>query len=87
LNREFGKRFGDNAYCFEEACAETGAAFLCAKLGIAIEPHPDHARYIHHWLSVMKAEPRAIFSAAAKAQEAVSYLDGLQSTQAHSFAA
>jgi antirestriction protein ArdC len=79
LNRAFGKRFGDNAYCFEEACAEIGAAFLCAKLGIAIEPHPDHARYIGHWLQVMKAEPRAIFAAAAKAQEAVSYLDGFQS--------
>jgi antirestriction protein ArdC len=87
LNREFGKRFGDDAYCFEEACAEIGAAFLCAKLGIAIEPHPDHARYIHHWLAVMKAEPRAIFAAAAKAQEAVTYLDGLQSATAHSFAA
>ena len=87
LNREFGKRFGDDAYCFEEACAEIGAAFLCARLGIAIEPHPDHARYIHHWLKVMKADPRAIFAAAAKAQEAVSYLDGLQSTPAHSFAA
>ena len=77
LNREFGKRFGDNAYCFEEACAEIGAAFLCARLGIAIEPHPDHARYIQHWLKVMQADPRAIF-AAAKAQEAVAYLDGLQ---------
>ncbi len=87
LNREFGKRFGDDAYCFEEACAEIGAAFLCARLGIAIEPHPDHARYIHHWLEVMKAQPRAIFAAAAKAQEAVTYLDGLQSATAHSFAA
>ena len=58
--------------------AEIGAAFLCARLGIAIEPHPDHARYIHHWLKVMKAEPRAIFAAAAKAQEAVTYLDALQ---------
>jgi antirestriction protein ArdC len=87
LNREFGKRFGDDAYCFEEACAEIGAAFLCARLGIAIEPHPDHARYIHHWLKVMKADPRAIFAAAAKAQEAVAYLDGLPSTPAHSFAA
>ncbi len=43
-----------------------------------MEPHPDHARYIHHWLKVMKAEPRAIFAAAAKAQEVVSYLDALQ---------
>jgi antirestriction protein ArdC len=87
LDREFGKRFGDNAYCFEEACAEIGAAFLCARLGIAIEPHPDHARYIHHWLKVMQADPRAIFAAAAKAQEAVTYLDGLQDTAAQRSAA
>ena len=61
-----------------DACAEIGAAFLCARLGIAPEPHPDHARYIHHWLKVMKGDSRAIFAAAAKAQEAVTYLDGLQ---------
>ena len=79
LNRVFGKRFGDDAYCFEEACAECGAAFICARLGLAAEPHPDHARYIHHWLKVMKANPRAVFAAAAKAQEAVAYLDGFQS--------
>ncbi len=29
-------------------------------------------------LKVMKAEPRAIFAAAARAQEAVTYLDALQ---------
>ena len=82
LSREFGKRFGDNAYCFEEACAEIGACFLCARLGIASEPHPDHARYIHHWLAAMKTNARAIFAAAAKAQEAVAYLDCLQLTAA-----
>lgn len=82
LNREFGKRFGDNAYCFEEACAECGAAFIAARLGIAAEPHPDHARYIHHWLLVLKANPRALFAAAAKAQEAVVYLDALQTSKA-----
>ena len=87
LNREFGKRFGDDAYCFEEACAELGASFICARLGIATEPHPDHARYIHHWLEVMKAQPRAIFAAAAKAQEAVTYLDGFQSSIAQRSAA
>jgi antirestriction protein ArdC len=80
LNRDFGKRFGDNAYCFEEATAELGACFLCARLGIAAAPHPDHARYIYHWLTVMKANPRAIFAAAAKAQEAIAFLDGLQTT-------
>jgi antirestriction protein ArdC len=80
LDRQLGKRFGDDRYAAEEIIAETGSAFLCARVGIAPEPHPDHARYIHHWLSVMKGDSRAIFAAAAKAQEAVSYLDGLQST-------
>ena len=47
--------------------AEMAAAFLCARLGIAAEPHPDHARYIGHWLTVMKADSRAVFTAAAKA--------------------
>jgi antirestriction protein ArdC len=55
LNRDFGKRFGDDAYCFEEACAELCSAFLCARWRLAAEPHPDHARYIHHWLKLCAA--------------------------------
>ena len=78
LHRTFGQRFGDAAYAMEECCAEVGAAFLCARLNITPEPHPDHARYIHHWLKVMPADARAIIAAAARAQEAVSYLDQLQ---------
>jgi antirestriction protein ArdC len=35
----------------------------------------------------MKADPRAIFAAAAKAQEAVTYLDGFLSTIAQRSAA
>jgi len=33
--REFGRRFGDSAYAFEELVAELGAAFLCAELGLS----------------------------------------------------
>ena len=87
LARDFGKRFGDDAHCLEEACAEICAAFLCARLGIAAEPHPEHARYVLHWLTVMKANPRAVFAAAAKAQEAVAYLDGFQVAQSEQVAA
>ncbi len=87
LARDFGKRFGDDAYCLEEACAEICTAFLCARLGIAAEPHPDHARYVHHWISIMKASPRAVFAAAAKALEAVAYLDGFQAAQSEQAAA
>ena len=77
LNREFGKRFGDAAHVAEEICAELTACFICAELGICSEPRPDHAQYIAHYLALLKDNNRAIFSAAAKAAQAVDYLKGL----------
>jgi antirestriction protein ArdC len=74
LNREFGKRFGDNAYAFEELVAELGAAFLCATLGIANEPRIDHAQYLSGWLKVLEQDHKAIFTAAGQAQKAVEYV-------------
>ena len=79
--REFGKRFGDDAYAFEELVAELGAAFLCADLGITPEIRDDHAAYLGHWLQVLKQDKRAIFSAASHAQRAADYLQGLQQTR------
>lgn len=73
-NRQLGKRFGDNAYAAEELIAELGAAFTCAHLGLSTEPRPDHARYIASWLRVLKADKRAIFTAASKAQQAADFL-------------
>jgi len=78
LNREFGKRFGDDAYAREELVAELGAAFLCVALGVTPEVREDHASYLNHWLVILKADRRAIFSAAAHAQRAVDYLGSLQ---------
>lgn len=78
MAREFGKRFGDQAYAFEELVAELGAAFLCADLGITPEPREDHAGYLAHWLEVLKSDKRAIFSAAAHAQRAADFLHRLQ---------
>lgn len=54
--------------------AELGNAMICADLGITVTPRPDHAHYIAHWLSMMKADKKAVFTAAAKASEAVRYL-------------
>jgi len=73
-NRELGKRFGDNAYCMEELIAELTAAFVCAHLGLSAEPRPDHAQYIASWLKVLKADRRAIFTAASKAQRAADFI-------------
>ena len=73
-DRQLGKRFGDNAYAAEELIAELGAAFVCAHLGLSTEPREDHAQYINSWLKVLKADKRAIFTAASKAQQAADYL-------------
>ena len=73
-DRQLGKRFGDSAYAAEELIAELGAAFTCAHLGLSTEPREDHAAYIVSWLKVLKADKRAIFTAASKAQQAADYL-------------
>jgi antirestriction protein ArdC len=73
-DRQLGKRFGDNAYAAEELIAELGAAFTCAHLGLSTEPREDHAQYIQSWLKVLKADSKAIFTAASKAQQATDWL-------------
>ena len=79
LDRDFGRRrHGDEGYAREELVAEIGAAFLCADLGLALEPRDDHAAYLGSWLDVLRGDKRFIVSAAAHAQRAVDYLHGLQ---------
>jgi antirestriction protein ArdC len=78
LDRSFGqKRFGDDGYAVEELVAELGAAFLCAGLELAPELREDHASYLDHWLTVLKADKRAIFTAASHAQRAADFLHGV----------
>jgi antirestriction protein ArdC len=74
LNRDLKGRFGSDAYAVEELIAELGAAFLCAELGLPTDPRRDHAPYIATWLKVLKNDKKAIFTAAAKAQEAVDWM-------------
>ena len=75
LDRDFGRsRWGDEGYAREELVAELGAAFLCADLGLELEPRPDHASYIASWMEVLKDDRRFIFTAAAYAQRAADFL-------------
>ena len=74
LDRDLTGRFGSHAYAMEELVAELGAAFLCSDLQLSNEPRPDHAAYLASWFQVLKADPRAIFTAASKAAQAVDYL-------------
>ena len=58
--------------------AEIGAAFLCVKAGVTAEPQEDHAHHLKSWIACLKADNRAIFTAASQAQKAADYLQGLQ---------
>jgi antirestriction protein ArdC len=81
MARTFGERFGDDAYAMEEMVAELGAAFLCGDLGITVEPRPDHSDYIGHWLRILKADRKAIFTAASAANRASEFLMNFSQTQ------
>lgn len=81
MARTFGERFGDDAYAMEEMVAELGAAFLCGDLGITSEPRKDHADYIGHWLRILKADRKAIFTAASAANKASEFLMAFSQTQ------
>ena len=82
LNRDLKNRFGTKAYAMEELIAEFGSAFLCAQLGITLEPRLDHAAYLSHWLEVIKSDKKALFTAASKAGQAAEYLTQLRSAKA-----
>ncbi|MBJ4423321.1 DNA primase, partial [Salmonella enterica subsp. enterica serovar Derby] len=66
------KKFGDPVYAFEELIAEIGSAFLCAHLGITGDL--QHESYVDGWLSKLKSDKKALFSACRQAREASEYL-------------
>jgi len=74
LDRDQSGRFSSESDATEELVAELGAAFLCAEHGITLEPRLDHAQYLTSWLSVLKADQKAIFAAASAASKAVEFL-------------
>lgn len=81
LDRDLKNRFGSQAYAAEELVAEMASAFLCADLRVPHDPQGNTAAYIDDWLAVLRSDKRAIFTAAAKAQQAADYLHGLQGEQ------
>ena len=81
LARTFGKRFGDNAYAFEELVAEIGAGLCCADLGLPNVLHDAHASYVAHWAGILRGDKSAIIHAAAKAEQAFAYLKSFGVTE------
>ena len=78
LDRVKGKRFGDEAYAFEELVAELGSAFLMADLGLHEATLEFHANYVESWISALNDDKRCIFSAAKQAGHAYQYIKDLQ---------
>jgi antirestriction protein ArdC len=72
LDRVKGKRFGDDAYAFEELVAELGSAFLMADF--CIDGEVQHERYIADWLTALKNDKKFIFQAASFASKAHKYI-------------
>ena len=70
LDRQFGKRFGDDAYAFEELVADIAAAIVGAQLGLPEAELDDHASYLQSWIKVLERDKNAILTAASKADEA-----------------
>jgi len=70
LNRN--KAYGDKrSYAFEELVAELGASMLCGELGVHNGYRDDHAKYVSHWLDIMRGDSNAILDAAKLAGIAV----------------
>jgi len=74
LNRAFGKRFGSDAYAFEELVAELGAAFIVGHVGFVDVTIENHAAYIESWLTVLKNDKTAIFTACKQAGLAYDFI-------------
>lgn len=83
LNRDFGNRFGDSTYAMEELVAEMSSAFTCARLGVHTPAlREDHAKYLGHWVSKLREQPRILLTVAQAAERATSFLSAYSTVEA-----
>lgn len=74
LDRKLTSRFAGHSYAIEELVAELTAAYLCAEH--RVDGQLRHASYLQHWIEVLRADSKAVFTAASAAQKAADYLHG-----------
>lgn len=72
LDRDMSTRFGDESYAFEELIAQLATSFVCADFGIKSDI--QSAEYIKSWISKMKEDEYAVFTASREAKEAAEFL-------------
>jgi len=82
LGRSFDGRFGDSSYAVEELVAELSASFTCAHLGIATPSlRDDHAKYLRHWMTVLREQPRVLLTVAQAAERATKFLSNFSTPE------
>ncbi len=70
--------FGSREYGQEELVAELTAAFLCQKAGIDASTIEQSAAYLDGWRKTIKEDVKIIAVAAAQAQKAANYIQGIR---------
>lgn len=75
LNRDLTGRFGSESYAMEELVAELASAFLCGDF--KVESNVQHPEYIKCWVSRLKDDKYAIFTASREAKNAVNFMKGM----------
>jgi antirestriction protein ArdC len=78
LNRELSGRFGSESYAMEELIAELASAYLCNEF--SIEGEIQHIDYLANWLTVLRNDKYAIFTASKHAEQAAKFLKGEEDT-------
>ena len=72
--------FGSKEYSREELVAEIGAAMLCANFNVDTEKaFRNSVAYLQSWVKNLKNDPKAIVTAAGKAEKAARYILGERS--------
>lgn len=74
-NRDLTGRFGSESYAMEELVAELASAFLCGDF--KVEANLQHPEYIKSWVSRLKDDKYAVFTAAREAKNAVAFMKGV----------
>lgn len=75
LERELGKKFGEEKYSFEELVAELGALFLMQTVGFdTSKTEINSTAYLKGWLKQLKNDTGLIVKASNKAQAALDYI-------------
>jgi len=77
LDRKLEGKTNRKEYSREELVAEIGAAMLTAQAGIDCEKVFDNSiAYLDGWKKYLTDDPKALISAAGKAQKAANYING-----------